>query len=102
MRNYATRFPSINLILFTIQGPLQLGIVCFCRSVWLHCICRKILNFQSSIGVLAPALVAHLPHDALTNLAYPSLAANVFSEGQIRPVTYEIYFSPHLTLLVMS
>lgn len=70
--------------------------------VWLHCICREILNFLSSIRLLAPALVAHLPHDALTNLAYPSLAANVFSEGQIRPVTYKIYFPPHLTLLVMS
>lgn len=71
-------------------------------SAWLRCICREILHFQSSIRLLAPALVAHLPHDALTNLAYPSLAANVFSEGQIRPVTYEIYFPPHLTLLVMS
>lgn len=37
--------------------------------------CRQILNFLSSIGLLAPAPVAHLPHDALTNLAYPSLPA---------------------------
>ena len=43
---------------------------------------------------MAPVLVVRLPHDALTNLAYPSLPANVFGEGQIRPVTYEIYFPP--------
>lgn len=69
---------------------------------FLHLPSKLPVKCPSFLSGAAPALVAHLPHDARTNLAYPSLPANVFSEGQIRPVIYEICFSPQFPPQVIS
>lgn len=96
-----THFQNIIFSVFTTLGALADGDTRLSanRLVAVYSIHgerkKKNLNFQSSVGLLAAALAAHLPYDALTNLAYPSLPAKMcLVEGQIRPVTYEIYFSP--------